>query len=121
MNVHTGRQPTPAESALVDAFVDRMGELPGDGEIASARDNAIEALKTQGLPSRRVEAWHYTDLRTLLRSVAAYDGDSGNQSLAAGYRRFGGGVRLQRRGRFSIHVSKVSNSRNSATSCPMAR
>lgn len=55
MNVHTGRQPTPAESALVDGFVDRMGELPGDGEIASARDNAIEALKTQGLPSRRVE------------------------------------------------------------------
>ena len=74
MNVHTGRQPTTAEAALVDSFIDRMGELPGDAEIVSARDNAIEALKTQGLPSRRVEAWHYTDLRTLLRSVAAYDG-----------------------------------------------
>ncbi len=83
MNVHTGRQPTPAESALVDAFVDRMGELPGDGEIASARDNAIEALKTQGLPSRRVEAWHYTDLRTLLRSIPAYDGTAGTNALPA--------------------------------------
>ncbi|ATU91871.1 Fe-S cluster assembly protein SufD [Phyllobacterium zundukense] len=81
MNVHTGRQPTAAESALVDAFVDRMGDLPGDGEIAGARDNAIEALKTQGLPSRRVEAWHYTDLRTLLRSVAAYDETAGTNAL----------------------------------------
>lgn len=83
MNVHTGRQPTTAEAALVDSFVDRMGELPGDAEIVSARDNAIEALKTQGLPSRRVEAWHYTDLRTLLRSVAAYDGTAGTNALPA--------------------------------------
>jgi Fe-S cluster assembly protein SufD len=81
MNVHTGRQPTAAESALVDSFVDRMGELPGDGEIASARDNAIEALKTLGLPSRHVEAWHYTDLRTLLRNVAAYDETAGTNAL----------------------------------------
>ncbi len=81
MNVHTGRQPTAAESALVDSFVDRMGELPGDGEIAGARDNAIEALKTQGLPSRRVESWHYTDLRTLLRGVAAYDETAGTNAV----------------------------------------
>ncbi|EJN06558.1 Fe-S cluster assembly protein SufD [Phyllobacterium sp. YR531] len=81
MNVHTGRQPTAAESTLVDAFVDRMGELPGDGEVVSARDNAIEALKTQGLPSRRVEAWHYTDLRTLLRSIPAYDSAAGSSAL----------------------------------------
>jgi Fe-S cluster assembly protein SufD len=83
MNVHTGRQPTPAESMLVDGFVDRMGELPGDGEIASARDNAIEALKTQGLPSRRVEAWHYTDLRTLLRGIPAFDETGGTNALPA--------------------------------------
>jgi Fe-S cluster assembly protein SufD len=81
MNVHTGRQPTAAESALVDVFVDRMGNLPGDGEIVSARDNAIEALKTQGLPSRRIEAWHYTDLRTLLRSIPAYDPAAGSTAL----------------------------------------
>ncbi|MGN7770913.1 Fe-S cluster assembly protein SufD [Phyllobacterium ifriqiyense] len=81
MNVHTGRQPTAAESALVDAFVDRMGELPGDAEVVSARDNAIEALKTQGLPSRRVEAWHYTDLRTLLRGIPDYDSSAGSAAL----------------------------------------
>ncbi len=100
MNVHTGRQPTPAKSALVDAFVDRMGELPGDGEIASARDNAIEALKTQGLPSRRVEAWHYTDLRTLLRSVAAYDGAAGTNPLPPVIAGSAVAFRHQRRGRF---------------------
>ncbi|QND54232.1 Fe-S cluster assembly protein SufD [Phyllobacterium sp. 628] len=82
MNVHTGRQPTAAEAALVDSFVDRMGELPGDAEIVGARDNAIEALKTQGLPSRRVEAWHYTDLRTLLRSIPAHDSAAGTNALS---------------------------------------
>lgn len=83
MNVHNARQPTAAESALVDAFVDRMGELPGDSEVTSARDNAIEALKTQGLPSRRVEAWHYTDLRTLLREIPAYDSAAGSKALVS--------------------------------------
>ena len=36
------------------------------------RDNAVEMLKA-GLPTRRIEAWHYTDLRRLLTAVPAYD------------------------------------------------
>ncbi|MCX8282599.1 Fe-S cluster assembly protein SufD [Phyllobacterium sp. 0TCS1.6C] len=83
MNVHTGRQPTAAEAALVDTFAERMGELPGDGEVISARDNAVEALKQRGLPSRRVEAWHYTDLRTLLRAIPGFDPAAGSNALNA--------------------------------------
>ncbi len=66
---------TPAESALIDAFASRVGDLPGNTEVVSARDDALEALKTNGLPSRRIESWHYTDMRTLLRSVAPFNAD----------------------------------------------
>ncbi|HWD11999.1 Fe-S cluster assembly protein SufD [Pseudochrobactrum sp. sp1633] len=73
---------TPAESALIDAFVSRVGDLPGDAEVLSARDNALEALKINGLPGRRIESWHYTDMRTLLRSVAPFDASVEHKSVA---------------------------------------
>jgi Fe-S cluster assembly protein SufD len=72
MNIHALPQLTPAEAALVDAFGDRLSLLPGDGAVTVKRDNAIEQIKA-GLPTRRVESWHYTDLRRLLTSVPAFD------------------------------------------------
>ena len=69
MNVHTGRVQTAAETALIDLYAARMGALPGNPEVAAARDLAVDALRQQGLPTRRIESWHYTDLRTLLRSI----------------------------------------------------
>ncbi|MEW9808336.1 Fe-S cluster assembly protein SufD [Mesorhizobium sp. ZMM04-5] len=72
MNVHAAPQLTPAETALVSAFGERLSLLPGDGHIMARRDSAIEAIKA-GLPTKRVEAWHYTDLRRLLTDVPAFD------------------------------------------------
>jgi Fe-S cluster assembly protein SufD len=72
MNIHAKPQLTPAETALIEAFVARSNELPGDGELMLKRDDAIERVKA-GLPNRRVEAWHYTDLRRLLSSVPEFD------------------------------------------------
>ena len=72
MNVHANPMLTAAETALVEAFAERVAELPGDATVALARDNAVERLKA-GLPTRRVEAWHYTDLRRLLATVPAFD------------------------------------------------
>ena len=72
MNIHSSPVATPAETALVEAFAQRVAELPGDATIALGRDNAVERLKA-GLPTRRVEAWHYTDLRRLLATVPAFD------------------------------------------------
>ena len=72
MNIHATPQLTPAETELVKAFGDRLSELPGDGAVAVKRDNAIEQVKA-GLPTKRVESWHYTDLRRLLASVPAFD------------------------------------------------
>ncbi len=83
MNIQTTRPRTPAESVLIDSFADRMGDLPGDGEVVIARDAALEALKAHGLPSRRIESWHYTDFRTLLKGVAAFDPAAGTQALPA--------------------------------------
>jgi len=72
MNIQIQPQRTPAEAALVDAFGERLSLLPGDGEVMLKRDAAIEALKA-GLPTRRIESWHYTDLRRLLTAVPAFD------------------------------------------------
>jgi Fe-S cluster assembly protein SufD len=72
MNMLAQPQRTRAESALVDAFTERLASLPGDPSVLVRRDAAIEAIKA-GLPTRRVEAWHYTDLRRLLIDVPAYD------------------------------------------------
>lgn len=47
---------TPAEAALIEA-----------GRPSAA----LEALKSRGLPTRRVESWHYTDLKSLLRNLPA--------------------------------------------------
>ncbi len=71
MNIHINppRTQTVAELALNDLYVSKMSALPGNPDVTSARDTAIEALKLVGLPTRRVESWHYTDLRALLRVV----------------------------------------------------
>ncbi|MGL4443718.1 MAG: SufB/SufD family protein, partial [Alsobacter sp.] len=61
---------TPAETALVELFPTVRASLPGDAGIAGRRDAAFEAFRAQGLPHRRVEAYKYTDLRTLLRETA---------------------------------------------------
>jgi Fe-S cluster assembly protein SufD len=81
MNIHMQPKLTAAETALVSAFGERMSDLPGDGLVAIRRDEAIEQIKA-GLPTRRVEAWHYTDLRRLLTSVPAHDASAAAQAVA---------------------------------------
>jgi len=73
MNMQTAITMTAAETALVDAYNAEIGELPGEGAVLSARDTLLADLRKQGLPTRRVESWHYTDLRALLRAVPAFD------------------------------------------------
>ncbi|KAB0681808.1 Fe-S cluster assembly protein SufD [Aureimonas leprariae] len=59
MSVVPLRRATPAEDAVVAAA--EIGLRDAD----DARRNAIAVLRREGLPHRRVEAWHYTDLRAL--------------------------------------------------------
>jgi Fe-S cluster assembly protein SufD len=69
MNMQTTSRLTAAETALIEAYNEQFGELPGDGDVAAIRDRLLDDLKTAGLPTRRVEAWHYTDFKSLLRVV----------------------------------------------------
>ncbi len=66
MTAQTPRILTDAETSLVDAYAGASGWLPGEGVVKGARQLAVEALKNNGLPTRKVEAFHYTDLRALL-------------------------------------------------------
>src|SRR5512139_3293322 len=60
---------TPAEQALVAAYDGARGKLPGQGAVASLREDAFKRFDAKGLPTRRVEEWKYTDLRTGLREA----------------------------------------------------
>ncbi|MEQ1955080.1 Fe-S cluster assembly protein SufD [Mesorhizobium sp. CN2-181] len=81
MNMHATPPRTQAETALIEAFGERVSELPGDGAVMVKRDEAVESIK-DGLPTRRVEAWHYTDLRRLLVSVPAFDPTANAKALS---------------------------------------
>ncbi len=67
MNIQTTRPRTEAETGFLALF-DRL-DLPGDNKVKTARSEAIAALAIHGLPTRRVEAWHYTDLRTMMHKA----------------------------------------------------
>jgi len=82
MNMHAQPQMTPAEAALVEGFLARMSDLPGNADMTVLRDEAIEQVKA-GLPTRRVEAWHYTDLRRLLTIVPDFDPAARAKPLAS--------------------------------------
>src|ERR1700731_3650107 len=60
---------TPAEIFLARAFDASKGGLPGNTDVAKWREASLKAFNASGLPHRRIEAWHYTDLRTLLRDA----------------------------------------------------
>ncbi|OHV81173.1 Fe-S cluster assembly protein SufD [Rhizobium sp. LCM 4573] len=71
MNIQTTNRLTAAETALVEAYTAQVGELPGNGAVIGARDRLLDDLRKAGLPTRRIESWHYTDLKTLLRAIPA--------------------------------------------------
>lgn len=69
MNAELRAIKTPAEEALKSAYTAARATLPGQGTIASLRDDAFRQFENQGLPHRRVEEWKYTDLRALVREI----------------------------------------------------
>lgn len=82
MTAQTALKLTAAETAIVALFGDRIARLPGNADVVIARDNALATLKKTGLPTRRIEAWHYTDLRRLLTSIPDHNGDVGLSAVA---------------------------------------
>ena len=102
MNVQT-RQRTRAEAALIQQF---------DGGSATPRRRAaFERFAASGLPTRRVESWHYTDLRAAMADAAPLAGapDSGvlekARALLADRRRIGAGRVVLVNGRYAESLS----------------
>ena len=60
---------TPAEIFLARVFDASKAGLPGNTFVANLRDASFNVFKASGLPHRRIEAWHYTDLRALMRDA----------------------------------------------------
>lgn len=90
MNVVPLTRLTAAEEALFAAY-------EGYETKSAASDAAIARLRASGLPTRRVEAWHYTDLRSLLKEVPALASrlDAGRAAQkAAGYARMVNAIRV---------------------------
>ena len=71
MTLQAANRLTAAETQLIDAYTNQIGSLPGDGAVLLKRDSLFDGLKRQGLPTRRVETFHYTDLKALLRALPA--------------------------------------------------
>lgn len=82
MNIQAANRSTPAEAALNAFYSAHIGDLPGDGAVLGKRDILFDDLKKAGLPTRRIEAWHYTDLKTLLRALPDTDVSAISKAVA---------------------------------------
>ncbi len=60
------------EKDILNNFNQYIKNLPGDETVQVIRKKAIELFQTTRLPSRKIENWHYTNLRTLLKSVSDF-------------------------------------------------
>jgi Fe-S cluster assembly protein SufD len=61
---------TPAEKALISLYAGVKDDLPGNAAIKELRSANFADFERSGLPHRRIESWHYTDLRSQLRETA---------------------------------------------------
>jgi len=75
MNIALKREKTAAEAALTDQFA----KAPRSANAA----RAFQRFETLGLPGRRVESWHYTDLRAQLKEAAPLAAAPHEEAIAA--------------------------------------
>ncbi len=97
MNAPASRLLTEAETSLIAAFDTVSAAETRGPDRSQARSAALSALQKIGLPTRRVEAFHYTDLRSLLSGEfsAATRPTAGEASeWAADYNRLVNAIRL---------------------------
>ena len=119
MTAHTPRILTDAETSLIDAYA-------AAGKSDATRDAAIDLLKDQGLPTRRVEAFHYTDLRALLKAgykVAERPSEELAKTVGAKFPRLVTGASVQhfRDGHFFDFGEDVPNGATVSAELPQAK
>ncbi|MGH6811514.1 MAG: SufB/SufD family protein [Methylocella sp.] len=87
---------TPAEISLTRAFDASKAGLPGNTDVAKWREDSFRVFSASGLPHRRIEAWHYTDLRTLMRDALPLAAAPGAATIDALRKVFTAGAASQR-------------------------
>jgi Fe-S cluster assembly protein SufD len=70
MNLALAKTTTAQTGTLDGTFAAARERLPGSGPVVDVRQQAFDDFAKNGLPTRRVEEWKYTDLRVLMRDVA---------------------------------------------------
>ena len=83
MTVTATRGTSEAEKQLSEQFESGRANLPGNDAVAALRAERFQAFAGMGLPTRRIESWHYTDLRTAMRSAFALAAPADAQAIAA--------------------------------------
>lgn len=79
MSVFKKKSLTQAETEIIENFsaLEKRGR-----QIIAASKVAMAFFLKHGLPSRKMEDWHYTDLRTQLNRVAPYSSEADGRSVA---------------------------------------
>lgn len=83
MNVQLSHSAIHESLSPLGITADELRRLPGNRDVQLARARVLQDLCSRGLPTRRLESWHYTDLRTRLKApsrpqAAEGAGDSGS-------------------------------------------
>lgn len=69
--LESSRPATQAEKGFLAAFERVAPQLPGKDWVIAIRADAMRSFKVNGFPTRRAEAFKYTDLRELVKEVFA--------------------------------------------------
>lgn len=72
MNANSQQKLLAVEEDIISNFNQSMRDLPGDRTVQEVRKKAIKLFEASRLPSRKNENWHYTNLRTLLKSISGF-------------------------------------------------
>ncbi|MBB5073088.1 Fe-S cluster assembly protein SufD [Bartonella callosciuri] len=83
MYVNSQQELLTVEEDILSNFNQYINNLPGDKTVRAVRKKAIELFEKTRLPSRKIESWHYTNLRTLLKSISDFSEVNDGQSVNA--------------------------------------
>ncbi|WP_102830494.1 Fe-S cluster assembly protein SufD [Bartonella bovis] len=83
MSMNVQQKLIAVEQDIINKFIQRIDYLPGNRAVQAIRKQAIELFQKIGLPSRKIENWHYTNLRTLLKSISDFSEINNEQLIDA--------------------------------------
>ena len=67
MNVQARLPATDETLSVLGINGHELRMSPGNRDVQVARASLLQQLYSKGLPTRRIESWHYTDLRSRLK------------------------------------------------------